>query len=34
MLFEEPFLKDLGDHLITYYFGPEQKIKDGTALDD
>ena len=26
MVFEEKFLKELGDHMISYYFGPEKKM--------
>jgi hypothetical protein len=34
MLFEEDFLKYLGDHMLTYYFGPERKIEDKTIIED
>lgn len=32
MLFDEKFLKELGDRMITYYFGPEKKILEKTIL--
>jgi len=34
MLFEEDFLKYLGEHMLTYYFGPERKIEDKTIIED
>ena len=34
MLFEEHFLKYLGDNMLTYYFGPEKKIEDKTIIEE
>ena len=34
MLFEDKFLKELGDPLITYYFGPEKKMDRKIILED
>lgn len=34
MLFEENFLKYLGENMLTYYFGPERKIEDKTIIEE
>lgn len=34
MLFEDDFLKELGDMMITYYFGPEKKILEKIILEE
>lgn len=34
MLFDENFLKYLGDNMLTYYFGPERKIEDKTIIEE
>jgi hypothetical protein len=34
MLFEENFLKYLGENMLTYYFGPERKIEDITIIEE
>jgi len=34
MLFEEEFLKYLGENMLTYYFGPERKIEDKTIIEE
>jgi len=34
MLFSENFLKELGDMMIAYYFGPEKKILEKTILEE
>lgn len=34
MLSEEKFLKELGDQMIIYYFGPEKKIEEKIILEE
>jgi hypothetical protein len=34
MLFEEKFLKEMGDRMVAYYFGPEKKICEKTILEE
>ena len=34
MLLDDHFLKELGDLMITYYFGPEKKILDKTIIEE
>jgi hypothetical protein len=34
MLVEEKFLKELGDQMIIYYFGPEKKIEEKIILEE
>jgi hypothetical protein len=34
MLFEEPFLKELGEAMIIYYFGPEKRISEKIIMEE
>jgi hypothetical protein len=34
MVFEEKFLKELGDQMITYYFGPEKQMHERIIMEE